>query len=385
MMRTTLFLLNCWKTIRQLYKKTARFRMMREAITLDAYRQRSILAIASLGFMISSVATAADYEYPKGAGFIPLGSADGTVTVPSGTRGNPMTTSASAFNLRPETTNNTAYNCYGGALPTTINGYTGFQIAQGILLVAYSGTATGTVHQVSGTTTVTGKWDETGKYSSDPSNTLALWCGNSAKTDEFISSQIGSKASITIKWGLYIGPTAVTGLYQVPPLYLIKAAGSYTTLGATQLVPGSTLSIGVTTCTISAPATVPFGNVTGKQAYIVPQSMSLKCSGGNDAANVSYQVTSKSGTGTSTTIPMNNTASGNQVGEVRGFLWNAGATDAGCLDKASSMKMDGSSNTLRAGLAQNTALAIPVNWVLCPATDAEPGPATAALAFNITW
>ena len=100
--------------------------MLGNRANLAIQKKWAIGMITACSFIMSNVATAADREYPKGAGFIPIGSAEGSVTVPNATMGTTlMSTVAGGFNLRPEAVNSTAFNCFGGATPTTIGGYSG--------------------------------------------------------------------------------------------------------------------------------------------------------------------------------------------------------------------------------------------------------------------
>lgn len=336
-----------------------------------------ILTLTFVGFI--STANAAIKR-----GFNPLGNIS-DVLIQSGANNTTGIDGATPDNFAISTSSN---------LTTTIalanlDGYRGVLLRTGVLLVFYDGEISGSSYTAGVNRLATGTWSTTGQFSVAPTAyTLSGWgassfAGNSA-VRLYNTQGNGLATNINVKYGIYVSATAdITSAVTIPAIYLKKyVAGiplpyvNYKTIITNQTVKFPT------NCSISVPPTVSFNEVANSDPIKVEQTMSLQC---DDQADVFYTVTPKSGAGTHTTIPMNNNASGNKVADIRGFLWNEGLTDAGCQDKASSMVMDNTAQELKKGLGKNESQMIPVSWVLCPAANNEPGPAAAALSFDITW
>ena len=281
---------------------------------------------------------------------------------------------------------NSASKPCGNIALTTLDGYSGILLASGVLLVIYNSNLTG----MGGTSvnyniTKTNTWDANGIIKNSPSKSPYCFDVRS-KASETLKQNIVYKTTGTVNVGIYVAPNTPAVTVTVPQLDVARLNTGSNVLTQKLSSSGMVIDVNHVNCTVSMPTTVPFGSITNKtDPIVVSQMISLQCSGGSTATNVSYHVTPKSGSGTATTIPMKNTASGNKVGDIRGFLNSNGAVDAGCQDTGSSMMMNGTSQNLSLGLASNMVQQIPVNWTLCPSLNAVPGPASAALSFDITW
>lgn len=269
----------------------------------------------------------------------------------------------------------------------TINGYTGKEIAPGVLLVIYTSTITAQ-GKISGKSiqerTVT--WDASGKVSTTPS--VAPFCYDVRTAGNFLPLDMSVKLTTkgTIRTGIYVSPGAVMNGVIIPKTYVTRFDTSNSGY-LSHLLSSSNLVIDVnpSSCTLFLPATVPFDTVADNRPKTVQQSISVNCTGTENAYDVSYKMTSKSGAATKTTLPMNNIARGTKVADVRGFLGDEGADDAGCADKNSSVLMNGTLGLLKTGASKGVNEIIPMAWVLCPLEAAEPGPASATASMEITW
>lgn len=292
-----------------------------------------------------------------------------------------------SFSIVDNMSDNARQCAYETLRTSTLDGYTGILVKPGVLLVIYDSNLMGETAVVdSGNTDIyySGTdWNAKGQLSNIPSNVPYCYDFRYSPESQRLNLREVLKVRGTLKIGVYIEPGTPATRVSLPNLYVAKLNTSSTLVRQIISTSGMMIDVNRADCTISMPPTVPFGTISNKDPVIISQSIAIGCQG-RFKADMLYQVTSKSGAGTETTIPMNNTASGNKVADVRGFLGDAGTIDAGCLDKGSSMKMNGSSNPLKT-VGPNSSEVIPVNWVLCPLSSAEPGPASAALAIDFTW
>lgn len=268
----------------------------------------------------------------------------------------------------------------------TIDGYTGKEIFPGVLLVIYDSTLTGEGQQAgAAVTSKTVIWDSKGKVSATAS--VAPYCYDvRTVSSNRLNLSAKLKTSGTIKTGVYVSKGTVMNGVVVPNWYAARTNAS--AYSKTQLLSSSglVLDANLSSCTLSVPATVSFGEVANdKMPKTVPDNISVKCTGTDNTYNVAYKMTSKSGAATKTTLPMKNISSGNKVADIRGFLGEKNVEDAGCVDKNSSMLMNGTTSSLKADAKTNATEVIPVSWVLCPLDAAEPGPASTTATMEITW
>lgn len=277
---------------------------------------------------------------------------------------------------------------------TTIDGWSGYQIQPGVLIVLTGNLSATTISATPDPTTsvitdnYSASWDSKGAIITDwQSPGTASQCAGlkrTVTTNFYILD--GGNASMNVSYGVYVSPTAAAGPLPTTYLQLHKTSGT----NRQAVLTLSDLVLTRTQCSMNTTSVVPFGDVTSGQAadgkgIAVQSSLNVNCTNEVGAsADVSYSVTPKTQTGSEYTLPMISMEGGGTAGDIRGFLGANAATDAGCTDKASSVRMDSTKAALRT-VTSTQSWSDPLVWVLCPRMSAEPGPATAAVTLDVIW
>lgn len=292
----------------------------------------------------------------------------------------------------------------------TIDGYRGYEIATGILVIPF-GTMSGKMVVTAGNmnpvtnggtftpnsnpgldTTSSASWD---KFGTGSGNLTTLNNCVGVGTTYTVSTGIvemntngGTQASIG--YGVYVKPGAAK--MATKSVYAQSSRG-YRWNATTSTFDRRTFSLTWSgmDCTLSTTPSIPFGDITpanvGTPGGIsVASTLDMNCSNPSGTAiPVSYSVVPKTQAGGHYSVPlMSETQNGTVNGDVRGFLGATASADAGCADKSSSMPMDGTKTSLRT-VTTGTSWSDPLVWVLCPRATAAPGPAKATVTLDLNW
>ncbi|WP_260514838.1 fimbrial protein [Serratia fonticola] len=297
----------------------------------------------------------------------------------------------SAWQTTPNDANGATCSIPG--LPyVTIDGWSGFQIQSGVIIVltgnlnatTITATPTGNTNVI--TDTYTAIWDDKGAITTNwltpGSSSLCAAIKRPISGNFYVLD--GGTTSMNVEYGVYVSPTAVAGPLPATTLQLHKTSG----VNSRQLLSFTGLVVAQTECTLNTAPLVPFGDVTPSDVSSgiqVQSSLNVNCTNETGAtADITYSVTPKSQAGDEYTLPMISTVGGGVAGDIRGFLGANATTDAGCTTKGSSLKMDSTKAALRS-ISANANWSDPLVWVLCPRATAEPGPATAAATIDVNW
>jgi len=362
----------------------------------NQFGKTKILLVSLISFFISNAHAVTINGYP-GLGFVPVGQFTGSVNVPSGFAFNETTAKSAGFGFA---------NITGGGDPCTANqnswktidGYYGFEVGTGVLMVIYDGSITGqVVSSTGGANNVNGFYTLTGVLSGTiPPKSNAVNCYSYLSGSRTTST--ATRTTITGKYGYYISAdaalTTATGI-SASRIGLRRSGGTGTTAGNYTVINEGDRIIILTppvTCTVSTTSLVNFGDIsqaqaTGGQGVISESHLSVNCTKEAGGESISYPITysikPKTQSGDTTTIPLIS-SSGGTVGNVRGFLGATASADAGCVDRASSVPMNGTQVPLRT-ITSSESWSDPLFWVLCPQKDANPGPATATATLEVSW
>lgn len=297
----------------------------------------------------------------------------------------------SAWQTTPNDSNGATCSIAGQEYKT-IDGWSGYQIQPGVLIVltgslnadVTTGTPNATTNVIKDT--YSASWDSKGAITTNwqtpgtKSHCAAIKrpvSGNFYVLD-------GGTTSMNVEYGVYVSPTAAAGPLPTTYLVLHKTSGN----NKMENIAFSNLVVAQMECTLNTAPLVPFGDVTPSDessGVQVQSSLNVNCTNETGAtADITYSVTPKSQAGDEYTLPMISTAGGGIAGDIRGFLGANAATDAGCTTKGSSLKMDSTKAALRS-ISANDNWSDPLVWVLCPRPTAEPGPATAAATIDVNW
>lgn len=290
----------------------------------------------------------------------------------------------------------------------TYDGYRGYEIAAGILVIPF-GTMSGPMVVTPGSmnpstnggtftpnsnvglnTTSSASWDKFGTGTGNLSTrTDCIGVGTTYTVSTgVVEMNTGGGTQAAIGYGVYVKPGAAK---MATKTVYAQASRGYRWNATTSTFEQRTFSLTWTgvSCNVSTPSSISFGDVTpadvGKPGGI-PVSSTLDVTCVNPTGTslpVSYSVTPKSQAGDQNSVPLMS-ASGAINGDVRGFRGTTAATDAGCTDKSSSVPMDGTKTNLRT-ITTETSWSDPLVWVLCPRASADPGLATAAVAIDLNW
>ncbi|MEL2356551.1 spore coat protein U domain-containing protein [Klebsiella pneumoniae] len=349
--------------------------------------------ISFFGSMSSS--SAAVINAQPGQGFMPVSSFSGTVRVPVSSSINSAQSQYAGFAIAPNSVGVDGVCQNNLSQWKTIDGYYGYEVMSGVLLVIYNTQITGdVVSSTGGSIAVNGNISSTGILSGslppkrNGVNCYSYLTGERVTTTETITQFSGS-------YGYYISSTASltpeTG-FQPTTIAFRRAMGIGQAWNTNYISinPGDNLIIKEPpmTCSVSVPP-VDFGEVASTAVgnkVVVESTLGVNCTNtSNNSIPITYSMTPKTQAGDQTSIPMISKAGGT-VGDIRGFLGANASADAGCVAKTSSVRMDGSQTPLRTVPSNNSApWTSPLVWVLCPKATAKPGVASAAATFELNW
>ncbi|MGL5386254.1 MAG: hypothetical protein ACRDCA_10490 [Serratia sp. (in: enterobacteria)] len=290
------------------------------------------------------------------------------------------------------------------------DGYRGYEIAAGILVIPF-GTMTGKMVLTAGTmnpstnggtftpnanpglnVTSSASWDKFGTGSGDLSTRSDCFGVGTTYTvaNAVVEMNTDGGTQAVIGYGVYVKPG--TAKMPTKTVYLQAARGyRWNATPSTFDVRTFALTWSGMDCTLSTDASIPFGDITpadvGTPGGIsVASTLDMNCSNpSGNAIPVSYSVVPKTQAGDHYSVPlMSETQNGTVNGDVRGFLGATASADAGCVDKGSSMPMDGTKTSLRT-VTTGTSWSDPLVWVLCPSAAAAPGPAKATVTLDLNW
>lgn len=267
---------------------------------------------------------------------------------------------------------------------TTLDGYSGFVLAPGVLLIL-SGTITGTTITTSGSrTTNNGKWSANGSFSADWVDYGNKVCAGNKSTMQNTIYQDGP-ASMNVTYGVYVSPTAKSGKVSTY-LRLLKGFGLNEVVTAWVNLPLD-LDVNPVQCSVSLDPSVNFGTVEASftgEGVKVQDDLKLSCDNpGKLALKPFLTVSPISAAGDAYTLPMRST-SGAISGDIRGFIGDSAVEEGKCATTKSSMRVDGASIPLKT-LNSSDTWSEKLVWVLCARTNAQPGPATAKAALEVNW
>jgi hypothetical protein len=298
-----------------------------------------------------------------------------------------------AWQSTPTDSNGATCNIAGQPY-VTVDGWSGYQIQPGVLIILSGNlsatTNTGTPNATANVATdnYSASWDSKGAITADwLSPGATSHCAGLKRTlSGNFYALTGGSAAMNVTYGIYVSPTAAAGALPTTYLQLHKTSGT----NQQSVLNFSNLTIARTQCALDTAAVVPFGDVTPGQAtggkgIAVQSALNVNCT--NDAGistDVSYSFTPKSQAGDQYTLPITSMADASVSGDIRGFLGVNATTDAGCTNKASSVPMDSSAFGLHT-VTSTQSWSDPLVWVLCPRPTAEPGPATAAATIDVNW
>lgn len=290
------------------------------------------------------------------------------------------------------------------------DGYRGYEIATGILVIPF-GTMTGKMVVTPGTmnpittggtftpnantplnTSSSASWDKFGTGSGNLSTrTDCIGVGTTYTVSTGVvemNTDGGTQASIG--YGVYVRPGAAK---MATKSVYTQAARGYRWNATTSTFDLRTFSLTWSgmDCTLSTDVSIPFGDISPADVATpggisVTSKLDMNCSNPSGTPiPVSYSVVPKTQAGGHYSVPlMSETQSGTVNGDVRGFLGATASADAGCVDKSSSMPMDGTKTSLRT-VTTGTSWSDPLVWVLCPRATAAPGPAKATVTLDLNW
>lgn len=290
------------------------------------------------------------------------------------------------------------------------DGYRGYEIATGILVIPF-GTMTGKMVVTPGSMNPANNGGTFTPNSNTPLNTSssASWdkFGTGSGNQSTRTDCLGVGTTYTVSTGVVEmntdgGTLAVIGygVYVKPGAAKMPAKNVYTQTSRGYRWNADTSSFDQRSfslawsgmdCTLSTDASIPFGDISPADVATpggisVASKLDMNCSNPSGTPiPVSYSVVPKTQAGGHYSVPlMSETQSGTVNGDVRGFLGATASADAGCVDKSSSMPMDGTKTSLRT-VTTGTSWSDPLVWVLCPRADAAPGPAKATVTLDLNW
>ncbi|HBR4202905.1 hypothetical protein ACYB0C_12745 [Klebsiella pneumoniae] len=346
-------------------------------------------------FCSMSSSSAAVINAQPGQGFMPVDSFSGTVRVPVSSLISSTQSQYAGFGMAPITIGEDMICSSYLSQWKSIDGYYGYEVSPGVLLVTYNTQITGdVVSSTGGSIAVNGNINSTGILSGslppkrNGVNCYSYLTGERVTTRETITQFSGS-------YGYYISSTASLTSdagFQPTRIGFRRAMGigpmwntNYVTINSNDTI---IIKEPPMTCSVSVPP-VDFGEVASTAVgnkVVVESTLGVNCTNtSNNPIPITYSMTPKTQAGDQTSIPMISKAGGT-VGDIRGFLGANASADAGCVAKTSSVRIDGSQTPLRTVPSNNSApWTSPLVWVLCPKATAKPGVASAAATFELNW
>jgi len=288
---------------------------------------------------------------------------------------------------------------------SSIDGYYGWTLASGVLLVPKGSVSGHTEFQDNTTNPLwqgdfSGSWSEKGMPSGSTMSSTTPNCSGPRVPELSDTARAwmsaGNRSTLTLSLGLYVSKDAAAASIPVRYMYHLKSAYNDMPAGNGEL-PGRAIArfalpaieVIPTSCSIATPAEVQFGDVSSgesarEKGIAVPSSLNFSCSKKtSESQSISYSVRPKTEAGSQYMFPMISTAGGT-AGDIRGFWGATAAADAGCTDKSSSVRMDNTPSVLRT-ITQSDSWTENFVWVLCPRPDAKPGPASATATIEVIW
>ncbi|HBO24282.1 MAG TPA: hypothetical protein DD649_15545 [Providencia sp.] len=330
-------------------------------------------------------------------GFIPVGSFSGSVTVPANTYLNESDSLYSGFAF--------ALTSMGGGICSsnqsnwkTIDGYYGYELETGILLIIYDTNITGSVISSShGTVAVNGTFNRYGVLSgSIPPKTNSENC-YSYLTESF---RTPSKTTIQIngQYGYYISSRAVAGSFSLQRIGLRRAQGQgtngdYININASDLL--TVTYIPPLNCSISAPPTINFGIINGfntkSDEYLAQQTgdLNINCFSDdpNRVANVKIQVIGKAENWPNI-LTLRNEENNISAGEIRGWIRPQGDLSCSGSSGTNTMYFSSPDRWIDGGKIKNGINLIPYVFYLCGSGNNKAnnlGRASATATINLLW
>lgn len=374
--------------IRRLYEQTWLSRSEREE-KVSNYRRRWVRWVAACGLLCTGPVGAVEIGY----GYTPLGTWSPSVTTTQRNSTNSWVY-PTTFGLHVYPFDNYNPTCnMDSMVPDTLNGYRGVRIRPGVLLI-YTGTVSGTnrlsTTEGSRTEFYTGTWDSHGNLAgSIAANNPGASCVGTAKSSDIPSLSPNSTASANITYGVYVAPGTPATTYSGGVLYFVKGAGGLDTRAQAKMT-FPPITVVPTACTLTTAVRVAFGPVVPGDAppsYVTDLLVACTKRSGAPAVTASVVVSPVgSDAGGVTTLRLTD-GRGGVSGDIRGFLGDAAPGESGCLDKPSSVRMDGTPTEILtlSQAASSASTSKPLIWVLCPRPDASPGVATATASIEVNW
>ena len=332
-------------------------------------------------------------------GFIPVGSFSGSVTVPANTYLNESDSLYSGFAF--------ALTSMGGGICSsnqsnwkTIDGYYGYELETGILLIIYDTNITGSVISSShGTVAVNGTFNRYGVLSGAiPPKTNSENC-YSYLTESF---RTPSKTTIQIngQYGYYISSRAVAGSFSLQRIGLRRAQGQgtngdYININASDLL--TVTYIPPLNCSISAPPTINFGTISGldvkENTFLAQQvgNLNINCSSDDfsRAASVKVQILGEAVPNYSYILQLRNERNEPAPGEIRGWINRpADQTCSGYGSVTDGLYFGDSSKWYSSGELKVGTNIIPYVFNLCGSGHNKAnnlGRASATATINLLW
>lgn len=292
----------------------------------------------------------------------------------------------------------------------TYDGYRGYEIATGILVIPF-GTMTGRMVVTAGSmnpsttggtftpnanpgldTTSSASWDQFGTGSGSLSTRAdCVGVGTTyTVSNGVVEMNTDGGTQAAIGYGVYVRPGAAK---MATKSVYTQASRGYRWNATTSTFDLRTFSLTWSgmDCTLSTPATVSFGDISPADVgtpggVSAAATVDMSCSNPSGTSiPISYSVVPKTQAGDHYSVPLISEKDNSTVnGDVRGFLGDTAAADAGCVDKGSSMPMDGTKTSLRT-ITSNVSWSAPMVWVLCPRATAVPGAAKATVTLDLNW
>lgn len=295
-------------------------------------------------------------------------------------------------------------NCIDAIMITTLDGYSGFELAPGVLLVIYSST-------LQSTSKLAGSAMETQTASFSAKGVITHYNGYQGKPGRICYEQRNPGAPLksldqsivrtidgSLKMGIYVKPGSLKNKITIPRIRVGKVnVGSDLiahdlSLSEQQLLINPTLD----SCTISAPPTISFGTIPGvgikENSYIAQQTgnLNINCNSDDPDATSSVKVQVLGATeGYDYILPLHNENNLLAPGEIRGWINRpADKTCSGYGSVTGGLSFGDSSKWYSGGdlkVGNNT---IPYVFNLCGSGKNEAnnlGRASATATVNISW
>lgn len=353
--------------------------------------QRNSYRVILAGLLLWGCAGAAMALDVNGPGFTPLGQIiASSISIKTASASYAPGSVSSGINFILSSSDVTPL-CNDSALPNKLTPdgkYYGWELSPGtgVYGVIYDSSVTGWVWKSSSYTgkhTITATWQASGKASTNGTDRTANCYAampHGGSNSVFYLRENEDTLSGVVKYGVYVDSTAPKAGNYTLSFYLGKFQGTFTPVS-------KAFTVNLTTCTVSTPAQVRFGDLDAGSVTPVFSSdggLDISCSGKTPTINLSYGAQAVSATRSATELVMSNSENQTQ-GVVRGFVGSTAEADAGCSDKTSSVRFGAPAASLATGADNNMTLMFPLKWVLCPVASASPGKGSASAILDIHW